>query len=160
MSQQGEPKNKVPWKIGMVNPAKMIISFVLGVALAAGHHCYYSRLEGRKVNQVFGSQWTADAVHHSQEWKLRFGMVLSFLAQAFLIAAVSIAYDQHVWTRAEKEFITISGFGCDVLGNQQSLGSLQLALSLTCEYCSDYGYYSLVDTALDALDFCNVDRWA
>ena len=46
LSRQGEPKNKVPWKIGMVTPAKMIISFILGVAFAAGHHFYYSRLEG------------------------------------------------------------------------------------------------------------------
>ncbi|KAH7381822.1 hypothetical protein BKA64DRAFT_583581, partial [Cadophora sp. MPI-SDFR-AT-0126] len=75
-------------------PAKMVFSFILGVAFAVGHHFYYSRLEDRKV---------------IQEWKLRFGMGLSFLARVFLIAAVSIAYDQHVWAKARKEFIMISG---------------------------------------------------
>ncbi|KAG4437098.1 hypothetical protein IFR05_007432 [Cadophora sp. M221] len=101
-SPQAAPENKVVWKYDIIAPVKMVTFFLAGTLFAVGYHLYYGKLQCRTVVQVVGSQWTADAVHHSQEWKLRFGMGLPFLARVFLIAA-------YAWHRVRQDFIAISG---------------------------------------------------
>ncbi|KAM5354547.1 hypothetical protein ACJ41O_001194 [Fusarium nematophilum] len=61
----------------------MIVCLVLGVAGALGHHFLYSHLSGR------------EATH--QQWWLRLGQLISFIAKANFVVAAMMAHQQVAW---------------------------------------------------------------
>ena len=83
---------KVYWK----TPALAILFFIIGVALAIGHHIYLSSLNGN-----------ADI---NQSWTGRFSLAFAFLTKTFFSAAVALAMRQVLWYtfRRTRKGISIS----------------------------------------------------
>ncbi|MCJ1465827.1 hypothetical protein MMC07_004446 [Pseudocyphellaria aurata] len=102
------PELKIHW----VAPVTMIAFFVSGVSFAAGHHAYYSSLDGTVVRD-----------NESQQWAIRFGSAFAFLVEVPLVAAVSIAQTQRVWTTLEKKPVSIGGID-SVIAATRDVGSL------------------------------------
>ncbi|KAL4916640.1 hypothetical protein BDW62DRAFT_101467 [Aspergillus aurantiobrunneus] len=75
-------KDGIHWRM----PTAMVVCWIIGLALAIGHHFYYASLDGTRV----GNQ-------SKQEWALRFGTALAFLTKTFLTTAVGIACIQNFW---------------------------------------------------------------
>ncbi|RFN48804.1 hypothetical protein FIE12Z_6859 [Fusarium flagelliforme] len=73
-------------------------SLLSGLALAIGHHVFYDYLNNRIVES-----------QNQQEWFLRIGTGMAFLARALLSAAVGIAYTQILWRTLRSKSITIEG---------------------------------------------------
>lgn len=99
------------FKIHRVTPVTMIAFFVSGVSFAAGHHAYYSSLDGTGVRD-----------NESQQWAIRFGTAFAFLVEVSLVAAVSIAQTQRVWTTLEKKSVSIGGID-SIFAATRDLGS-------------------------------------
>ena len=76
----------------------MVLCFLLGILLAVSHHLFYQHLDGTVVK-------TKD----DQEWALRLGNGLALATKAVLIAAVGIAFTQHIWTTFRQKAITVKG---------------------------------------------------
>lgn len=55
--------------------------------MSAGHHFFYARFDGQRV----------DDVSVSQTWIIRFGTGFAFVAKTFLVIATSIAFVQQQW---------------------------------------------------------------
>lgn len=91
------------WHVSFRVPFAMISFMLLGVAFAVAHHCYYSSLQGRLIE---GS---------SQEWAIRIGTGLAFLAKACLIASAAMSYQQHYWVLLRSRPVTIKGID-DIMG--------------------------------------------
>ncbi|KAI9794015.1 MAG: hypothetical protein M1816_006640 [Peltula sp. TS41687] len=92
------PTLPAQWGIYWRTPSTMAALFVCGIAFALGHHLYYDRLDGQQ--NINGD---------SQEWAIRIGTALSFLAKASLCAAAAMAYKQYSWLRMRNRPITIGG---------------------------------------------------
>lgn len=97
----------IHWRV----PSFMIATCVTGIAVAVGHHLYYSSLDGRIVVDLTSvdSKWSLDAVRNSQEWKIRFGTIFAFSVQTLLSSAVSTAYEQEVWALVRRATVSIKG---------------------------------------------------
>ncbi|KAF4334983.1 hypothetical protein FBEOM_11180 [Fusarium beomiforme] len=81
-----------------LTPVLMTGSLLLALLLAVGHHFYYDYLDGKIVeNQI------------QQEWYLRGGTGIAFLARALLSAAVGFAYTQILWQTLRSKSVTIQG---------------------------------------------------
>lgn len=76
----------IKWGIAWYAPTLMALYMLGGMALAIGHHFYFSSLHGT----VAGSS-------QRQQWAIGFGTALSFLIVALLRSATSAAYSQYVW---------------------------------------------------------------
>ncbi|KAF4501988.1 hypothetical protein FAGAP_1779 [Fusarium agapanthi] len=81
-----------------LTPALMTGSLFLGLVLAIGHHLYYHYLDGRVIKS-----------QNQQEWFLRVGTGIAFLARALLSAAVGFAYTQILWRTLRSKSVTIEG---------------------------------------------------
>ncbi|KAF5584024.1 uncharacterized protein FSUBG_12938 [Fusarium subglutinans] len=81
-----------------LTPVLMTGSLFLGLVLAIGHHLYYHYLDGRIVK-----------TQNQQEWFLRVGTGIAFLARALLSAAVGFAYTQILWRTLRSKSVTIEG---------------------------------------------------
>ncbi|KAF4457781.1 hypothetical protein F53441_354 [Fusarium austroafricanum] len=81
-----------------LTPALMTGSLFLGLGLAIGHHFYYDFLNGRVVES-----------QDQQEWFLRVGTGMAFLARALLSAAVGFAYTQILWRTLRSKSVTVEG---------------------------------------------------
>ncbi|KAF5253985.1 hypothetical protein FANTH_1167 [Fusarium anthophilum] len=81
-----------------LTPILMTGSLFLGLVLAIGHHLYYHYLDGRIVK-----------TQNQQEWFLRVGTGIAFLARALLSAAVGFAYTQILWRTLRSKSVTIEG---------------------------------------------------
>lgn len=79
-------------------PALLVSSLVLGTAAAVGHHFYYSFLDAKIVTS-----------QTQQEWYIRVGTGLAFLARALLSASVGLTYTQLLWRTLRTRPITVSG---------------------------------------------------
>lgn len=77
--------------------------FPLGIIVAVGHHIYYRYHSGSPV-LTDDSNWDI----HSQQWVLRIGTALAFLAKTFLVVSMTEAYNQHIWTTMKKKSLSIS----------------------------------------------------
>jgi hypothetical protein len=111
--QQEGAARKIHW----VSPTMMVVSLLCGVALAIGHHYYYSNLNDEEV----GSS-------EKQQWSLRFGNAFAVSTSLCLKTAVGIAYLQVLWRRLSKSDTSIrtidSSF--DISGNVLSFFNLEL----------------------------------
>ncbi|KAF4978281.1 hypothetical protein FDECE_18247, partial [Fusarium decemcellulare] len=81
-----------------LTPVLMIGSLLLGVVLAVCHHLYYKFLDGNIVRS-----------QSQQEWFLRVGTGMAFLARSMLSAAVGLAYTQILWRTLRLKSVTIQG---------------------------------------------------
>ncbi|KAJ4031899.1 hypothetical protein NW761_012955 [Fusarium oxysporum] len=81
-----------------LTPVLMTGSLFLGLLLAIGHHLYYHYLDGRIIKS-----------QNQQEWFLRVGTGIAFLARALLSAAVGFAYTQILWRTLRSKSVTIEG---------------------------------------------------
>ncbi|KAM0080783.1 hypothetical protein ACKRZS_007050 [Fusarium odoratissimum] len=84
--------------IHKLTPVLMTGSLFLGLLLAIGHHLYYHYLDGRIIKS-----------QNQQEWFLRVGTGIAFLARALLSAAVGFAYTQILWRTLRSKSVTIEG---------------------------------------------------
>jgi len=87
----------------------MSLSWIGGIAFAVGHHFFYARFDGQRV----------DMSSISQLWIVRIGTGMAFLVKTLLVVSASIAFTQHQWltTRSKpfkvRQIDTISS----ILGN-------------------------------------------
>lgn len=85
-------------------PTLMLGSFVGGIALAVGHHCFYQRLAGNTVpyadHGVLGVS--------RQKLYSSIGTALAFLVKACLAIAASTAYVQLFWMNAKRQATNIA----------------------------------------------------
>lgn len=91
------------WHVSFRVPFAMIAFMALGVGFAVAHHCYYQSLQGQIIA---GS---------SQEWAVRIGTGLAFLAKACLIASAAMSYQQHYWVLLRSRPVTFKGID-DIMG--------------------------------------------
>ncbi|ENH65708.1 hypothetical protein FOC1_g10001681 [Fusarium oxysporum f. sp. cubense race 1] len=84
--------------IHKLTPVLMTGSLFLGLLLAISHHLYYHYLDGRVIKS-----------QNQQEWFLRVGTGIAFLARALLSAAVGFAYTQILWRTLRSKSVTIEG---------------------------------------------------
>ena len=105
------------WRIYPRTLFAMTGLFLLGTFSALGHHFYYAVLDGRVNNGRNG-----------QEWALRIGTGLSFLARASLVAAAAIAYKQSSWLRLRRRPTTIGGIDSilDALSDPSALTDMSM----------------------------------
>lgn len=97
----------VVWGVNWKTPVRMIGLLIVGRAVALGHHFYYRFLDGRIVSsRDSDSNWSNP---ESQEWQLRYGTAFAFTAKTCMAAAVSVVYQQHLWTTVSTKSISISG---------------------------------------------------
>ncbi|KAF4460105.1 hypothetical protein FALBO_13133 [Fusarium albosuccineum] len=71
------------WKKAIKSKWSMVIFLLLGVGSTLGHHFLYNHLHGREDN--------------SQEWWLRLGQFISFVAKANFVVSILMAHQQVVW---------------------------------------------------------------
>lgn len=71
------------WKKALKSKWSMIIGLVLGVSGALGHHFLYDHLHGREATD--------------QQWWLRLGQFISFVAKANFVITVMMAHQQVAW---------------------------------------------------------------
>ena len=76
----------------------MVLCVVFGTFLAVSHHFFYQHLNGTMVKSK-----------NSQEWALRLGNAFALATKTILVAAVGIAYTQHVWTAFRKKAFSVEG---------------------------------------------------
>lgn len=96
------------WRIHWRSPTSMIGLFIGATGAAVAHHLYYDSIDGSEV-VIVQDEWTLEAVRNSQEWKLRFGAGLAFLAKAMFAASASVAYEQRAWLTARNKAVTVAG---------------------------------------------------
>lgn len=70
-------------------PTTLLVAFIAGIALACGHHYFYSTLQDQRVDQARWSQDTNTAI----------GTALAFLVRAAFVIAISTVYWQSFWHR-------------------------------------------------------------
>ncbi|PKK48525.1 hypothetical protein CI102_7940 [Trichoderma harzianum] len=102
LQQSDEPeaqKASGVWRIHWRSPTSMIGLFIGATGAAVAHHLYYDNIDGSEV-VIVQDEWTLEAVRNSQEWKLRFGAGLAFLAKAMFAASAIVAYEQQAWLTA------------------------------------------------------------
>lgn len=74
------------WSSYWSAPVLMAALFVAGVSFGSGHHVFYRSLNNTVVSSP-----------EQQQWAIRIGTGLTFLAKASFSAAVGIAFMQYIW---------------------------------------------------------------
>lgn len=82
---------------GMV-PILMLASLISGIVAAVAHHLFYQSLNGEIVKSV-----------SQQQWFLRIGTGLAFIAKMLLAAGAGIAYTQALWWSLQSRPVTLNG---------------------------------------------------
>ncbi|KAL6412988.1 hypothetical protein AUP68_02482 [Ilyonectria robusta] len=90
------------WKKALKSKWSMIIGLVLGVGGALGHHFLYHYLDGREATD--------------QQWWLRLGQFISFVAKANFVITVMMAHQQVAWR-------VVGQKGCSVKAIDSLFGS-------------------------------------
>lgn len=77
-------------------PVTMLGALAAGILLAAGHHLFYSHLEGQAVSttSVLGSSVT------QQELNIAIGTAFAYLVKSCLLSAMAVAFVQLFWREA------------------------------------------------------------
>jgi hypothetical protein len=96
-------RNSDRWHVSIRVPLGIVLFLLFGIAFASAHHFYYNDLDGRPV------------VETSQEWAIRVGTGLAFLARACLIASAAISYQQQYWRVLRSRPMSIAGID-DIMG--------------------------------------------
>lgn len=75
----------------------MLAGLGVGVLFAAGHHLFYSSLDGRPVSNgaLFGSSIS------KQQFNISVGLAFAFLVKACLVFSMSVAFVQLFWREAK-----------------------------------------------------------
>ncbi|CAM1510946.1 Fc.00g084590.m01.CDS01 [Cosmosporella sp. VM-42] len=98
--RSGEPQSN-PSKRGLPSisgaPLEMCILLVIGLLGALGHFLFYRSLDGKPVS----------ATPVSQEWTIRIGTGLAFLAKTCWTVAVIIAHAQQVWMTMDRKQVNL-----------------------------------------------------
>ncbi|KAI0594089.1 hypothetical protein F4775DRAFT_586354 [Biscogniauxia sp. FL1348] len=71
----------------------MVSLALLGLLCALGHHLYYTRLHGKRVDDP--------------QWPTRFGIALAFFVKVVLVGSVEIAYRQQVWVIVKRRGLKV-----------------------------------------------------
>ncbi|KAN0096013.1 hypothetical protein V8E51_014818 [Hyaloscypha variabilis] len=79
-------------------PSLMCGGILLGTLVAVVHHFFYQSLNGRIVHS-----------ENQQQWFLRIGTGLSFLAKTFLTASAALGYTQLLWQTLRSSPISLHG---------------------------------------------------
>ncbi|KAL8679784.1 MAG: hypothetical protein Q9186_003949 [Xanthomendoza sp. 1 TL-2023] len=110
MTHCGEPQrpscrmDTVQWGMNWRTPIKMIALLIAGVLLATIHHVLYKFLDGRRAHAGNG-RWDLK----SQEWTIRYGNALAFLAKTCFAGSIAVAYQQQIWLDFRGNYYTLSG---------------------------------------------------
>lgn len=87
------PRKYVQWGVKWHRKPLIMVSFALfGVALAIGHHFYYSELSGSRARS-----------ERRQQWAHAFGNALAILVVTALAAGNRAAYKQYMWTLVRRK---------------------------------------------------------
>ncbi|KAI1263163.1 hypothetical protein F5Y18DRAFT_131669 [Xylariaceae sp. FL1019] len=81
------------WKWWVQPSMVMYFLFVFGVLGAVGHHLYYDSLNGKPADD--------------QLLRLRYGVVLAFIAKAGLVTAVVVAFKQRIWYTMRNRVLSV-----------------------------------------------------
>ncbi|RGP80588.1 hypothetical protein FLONG3_1327 [Fusarium longipes] len=92
-STPAEPPKGPWWERLVKNRWSMVACLVLGAAAAIGHHILYSHLHNR--------------VATNQQWWLRLGQLLAFIAKASFVIAVLTAHQQVAWRAVSQNSYTV-----------------------------------------------------
>ncbi|KAJ6505252.1 hypothetical protein C8R45DRAFT_1209064 [Mycena sanguinolenta] len=84
---------------------KIVLAWVLALALASGHHAFYASLNNHRV----ASGTTASFVVHSQAGASAIGTAFAFLVSSSLAVSAGTAFLQCAWSVVRKRAISISG---------------------------------------------------
>jgi hypothetical protein len=76
----------------------MYLCYLAGIAVAFGHHAFYSSLVGKPAD--------------NQLLMLRYGAALAYLVKASFVAAVVLAYRQQVWATCQRKGLKMSTLDC------------------------------------------------
>ncbi|RSM04592.1 hypothetical protein CEP52_006775 [Fusarium oligoseptatum] len=82
-------------KIHWYHPSLMVVLWLVGFALAVGHHVYYVSMDGRDAGD--------------QRWVIRVGTGFAFLVKACFAASLDIAIKQLVWTMLRRRSMSLGG---------------------------------------------------
>ena len=91
------------WKVDRRNPFLMTTFLLLGTTCSIAHHVYYESLDRSSSNAV------------NQEWSLRIGIGLAFLARAFLVASAAMGFQHYSWLILRNTSLSINAID-DLLG--------------------------------------------
>jgi hypothetical protein len=75
-----------------VAPTTLLTSFIAGIGFAIGHHLFYARLQGQRI----------DSVTFTQQYNTAVGTAFAFLARAALVIAVATTYWQVFFKRLHR----------------------------------------------------------
>jgi hypothetical protein len=81
-------------------PVLVVSLFIFGTLLAIAHHFYYTSLDNLPVSS---------ASTFSQEWSLRIGTGLAYLAISLFHSAVVLCLVQQLWESLRSNAVSISG---------------------------------------------------
>jgi hypothetical protein len=96
-----QPRNPAPrawWSIFRSPSWAMYVCYLVGIAVAFGHHAFYSSLAGKPAD--------------NQLLMLRYGAALAYLVKASFVAAVALAYRQQVWATCQRKGLKMSTLDC------------------------------------------------
>lgn len=84
------------WGIHWKSPALMLSLFVFGILAGIAHHIYYQSLHDTNVESTT-----------TQQWAIRIGTGLAFLAKAALAASVGVAFSQRIWVTLRSKPVSL-----------------------------------------------------
>ncbi|OJD38906.1 formylmethionine deformylase-like protein [Diplodia corticola] len=84
------------WGIHWKSPTLMLSLFFFGVGCCIGHHFFYQFLDGKPVESSI-----------TQQWAIRIGTGLAFLAKASLAASVGVAFTQRLWVTLRTKALSL-----------------------------------------------------
>jgi hypothetical protein len=94
LSSQSNPPSPKSTKFGWWNPMWLMYGFfTIGIGGAAGHHAFYASLDGTEARE--------------QLRMLRYGAALSYVAKAFLMASVVLAFRQQIWATVRRKLLSV-----------------------------------------------------
>ncbi|KAL7788105.1 hypothetical protein V8C43DRAFT_288304 [Trichoderma afarasin] len=125
LDQPEAEKTSGIWRIHWRSPTSMIGLFIGATGAAIAHHLYYDSIDGTEV-VIVQEEWTLEAVRNNQEWKLRFGAGLAFLAKAMFAASAIVAYEQRAWLTARNKVVTVAGLDAMFSAAQSPLSFLSV----------------------------------
>ncbi|KAJ5092865.1 hypothetical protein N7456_008726 [Penicillium angulare] len=85
-------------KVLFTSPVWMIVTLVLAIVIAVGHHAFFQYLNGRAVHAESNSTSHAASFHISdQQLNTSIGILLALLVKGLLGASITAAFDQCAW---------------------------------------------------------------
>jgi hypothetical protein len=98
LPQLRNPAPQAWWRTFWRQSWAMYICYLVGIAVAFGHHAFYSSLAGKPAD--------------NQLLMLRYGAALAYLVKASFVAAVVLAYRQQVWATCQRKGLKMSTLDC------------------------------------------------